>query len=419
MKKLSAKEELGILPLKEREALKDKWLDIRLSRLIPELMAKHKVDMWIMGGREYNEDPLLETFFPSSIDSSRRLTLIVFSLQKGKEAERLVIHQNPEFKPFYHPVWNIQNEDQWQCLERIIKERNPERIALNVSGTHAVCDGLSHSLFEKIRHYIHEAGSPEIVSAEAIAVEWLETRLSEELETYGEIAEMTRRIAAESFTAIIPGITSTRDAVDWIRQRVLDLGLKTSFYPTVDVQRKGSMNSRMSDTIIREGDIVHLDFGIHYLGFSTDTQLLAYAASEGIVPRELQGLMEKANRLEDIIGEQFILGRTGNQIFEHSLEQAKKEGLQAMIYSHPLGYQCHGAGPIIGLYDQQGPVPIRGEYPLRDHTCFALEFNLTQFIEGWGQDVIMYMEESAAFMNGKLTYLTRRQKEFYLIPGKF
>ncbi len=49
-----------------------------------------------------------------------------------------------------------------------------------------------------------------------------------------------------------------------------------------------------------------------------------------------------------------------------------------MLYSHPIGVYGHGAGPSIGMYDNQGFVPGHGEEIMHDDTCYALELNVTE-----------------------------------------
>ncbi|MCA1055834.1 aminopeptidase P family protein [Rossellomorea aquimaris] len=407
-----------ILPLKKREEIRNRWLFHRLNTLLPALMEKHGLDMWIVMGREYHEDPVLKTLYSSAIDSSRRLTILVFWLDEGQQLKRFVIHRNPSFEPFYERIWNKEGEDQWECLKGIVEKCDPDRIGLNFSHTFAVSDGLSHSYFEHIQMVLSEY-SDRFVSAQHLVVDWLSNRSDKEMMAYPAIAELARQICEEALSGkvIHPGITTTEDVVDWIRQRVLDLGLKTSFYPTVDLQRKGSDMDRLEGEIIRHGDIVHLDFGIEYLGLCTDTQQLAYVLKpeETEAPEGLQSAFFTALRLEDLLSFHMKEGKTGNEVFRSAMLSAKKEQIDAMIYCHPVGSHCHEAGALIGLYDQQGDVPIRGDLPLTANTCYAMEFNIRQFAPEWGQEVPIYLEEPVALVNGKVEYMAKRQMGFYLI----
>jgi len=88
-----------------------------------------------------------------------------------------------------------------------------------------------------------------------------------------------------------------------------------------------------------------------------------------------------------------------------------------MLYTHPIGYYGHGAGPTIGLYTDQGFVPGRGELQLHHDTCHALELNVTCSIPEWdGQDVAFYMEETIMFTGGS-TYFCDDRREIMILIG--
>lgn len=183
-------------------------------------------------------------------------------------------------------------------------------------------------------------------------------------------------------------------------QRISDMGLEAWFSPDVDLQRRGGGGQRMSDAVIEKGDLLHTDMGLTYLNLNTDTQRLAYVLQDGEeeIPAGILAGFARGNRFQDIVRENYITGRTGNEIFFAAMEQAKAEGLRPMLYTHPIGFYGHAAGPIIGLYDNQGFVPGRGEVRLYPNTCYALELNVTESVPEWdGQDVCFMMEETIAF----------------------
>ncbi|WP_064093273.1 M24 family metallopeptidase [Rossellomorea aquimaris] len=407
----------SILPLKKREETQNRWLFHRLNTLLPQLMKKNNLHMWIVVGREYNEDPVLKTLYPSSIDGSRRLTILVFYLNEDDHLKRCVIHPNPSFEPFYERIWE-QEYDQWESLRRVVEKVNPNSIGLNYSHSLAACDGLSHSHFEHLSMVLDEF-TDKFVSAQNVIIDWLSIRSRKEMIAYPMIAELARGLAEEALSnaVIHPGISTTEDVVDWIRQRVLDLGIETSFFPTVDIQRRGSDRDRLEGEIIRQGDIIHLDFGIQYLGLSTDTQQLAYVLETGEKepPAGIQDAFKTALRFEDLLSNEMKAGRTGNEVFKRAKAKAREEEIEAMIYSHPLGVHCHETGAVIGLYDHQDEVPIRGDLPLTSNTIYAMEFNIKQFIPEWNQFVPIYLEEPVALINDKVEFMAKRQTTFYLI----
>ncbi|MDG2435905.1 MAG: Xaa-Pro aminopeptidase, partial [Polaribacter sp.] len=65
-KKVLVKNQYSILEEKDRAALKDKLLEDRFTNLLPELMDKSEIDMWLLISREYNEDPVLKTMLPAT-----------------------------------------------------------------------------------------------------------------------------------------------------------------------------------------------------------------------------------------------------------------------------------------------------------------------------------------------------------------
>ncbi|MEL6943598.1 MAG: Xaa-Pro aminopeptidase, partial [Bacteroidota bacterium] len=97
-------------------------------------------------------------------------------------------------------------------------------------------------------------------------------------------------------------------------------------------------------------------------------------------------------------------------------KNAKAEGLRPMIYTHPIGYHGHGAGPTIGLWDQQGGVPHKGDYPLYPNTAYSIELNTTVYLEEWKKDVRIMVEEDGFFDGENFRYIDGRQTELFLIP---
>lgn len=201
-------------------------------------------------------------------------------------------------------------------------------------------------------------------------------------------------------------------------QRINDLGLKAWFSPTIDLQRKGITESRVFNKTIEYGDILHCDVGIEYLGLCTDTQRVAYVLHphETSVPQGIDDALKNSNRFQDIVTSNYIEGRTGNEIFSASMKDAQEQGIKAMLYTHPIGAHGHAIGPIIGLWDNQGNVPIRGDYPLNFDTCYALELNASYVVPQWDdQEVAIFLEEPISFTKDGVKYMRERQTEFILV----
>lgn len=412
---------VNILPLNKQEAIRDHWLKIRLDSILVEAMEKANIPMWIVVSKEYNEDPVVDSLTPCEHDSSRRLSIFVFVYnEQTKRVDRYLIGSpHPALVGLYKMIWDREKETQSERLKRLVEEVNPIKIGINKSSHIAVADGLTHSLYEALLEVLGPVWSEKIVSAEHLVIHWFLKRCEEEMTTYPFLADLTNNIAKQALSneVIYPGITTTTDVVDWMRQRVLDLGLKTSFYPTIDLQRKGAEVDRLSGVTIMPGDIVHLDFGIEYLGLATDTQQLAYVLKPGETdaPQGLRDAFKQALIMEDIVMSKMRPGTSGNDVFEQSIAEAKSKSINAMLYSHPIGNHCHEAGPTIGLFDQQRRILFKGDLEVVSQSAYALEFNIRAYIPEWDQETYIYLEQPIAVYENGADYLTPRQETFYLI----
>jgi Xaa-Pro aminopeptidase len=416
-----------VLSMDERATVINEWLDTRLDTVVAQAMRAEDVDLWIVSGREYNEDPVLETMLPATWQSARRRTMLVFH-DRGPEAgiERLAIARY-DIGELFETAWDKEEQpDQWARLAEVVRERDPDRIAVNRSETFALADGMTDTEFVDLRAALPDRYRDRLVSGEGLAVRWLETRIDEERTVYPQVVRLARSIIATGLSeqVIQPGVTTTADVEWWYRERIRDLNLTAWFHPTVSVQRpdstrSGDFSSEQGARVVRPGDLLHVDFGISYLRLHTDTQQHAYVLRPGETepPAGLRHGLRVANRLQDLLTREFETGRTGNEVLSAALAAADSAGIDATIYSHPIGLHGHGAGPLIGLWDQQGGVPGKGEVPLRPNTAYSIELNAAVDVPAWGgQKVLFRLEEDALFTGDTVRYLDGRQTSFYLIP---
>ena len=412
-----------VLPERDRAVLKDKILEDRFNNLLPKLMDRAEIDMWLVIAREYNEDPVMRTMLPARWLNARRRTILVF--YRDKEAgtiEKLAVARY-NVGDNITSAWDKEKEpDQWKRLVEIIRERDPEKIGINISEHFNICDGLVHTDYMELKDALPDDLESRLVSAEKLAIGWIETRTEMEMELYSTLVEITHDIIAEAFSTkvITPGITTTEDVVWWLRQKVTDMGLETWFHPTVDIQRSNealkshieSFSKGEKEKVILAGDLLHCDFGITYIGLNTDCQQHAYVLKPGEqdVPQFLRDAFKAGNRVQDIFTNNFKTGLTGNQILLKSLAEAKAEGLRPSIYTHPLGTYGHSSGPTIGMWDSQGGVAGSGDYTLYPNTVYAIELNTTVFIPEWDKDIRIMLEEAGFWGADGFRYVNERQE---------
>jgi hypothetical protein len=428
----NAKNQLTILPLREQAKIRQDWLKQRLERVLLALMRKHNVKMWLVICREYDEDPVFFSLISPTTFAARRRTILVFYDRGEKEGiERLAlgggsngglytVYRDPETENR-----ELYGEGQWALLKKLILEKNPANIAVNISATHAFSDGLSAGEREKLESVLGAEITKRFVRAEDLPLEYIENRLPEMMPTYKQMMGTVHSLIGRAFSnqVIKPGVTTNEDVVWWLRQQVGDLGLGTWFQPSVRVQRqqKAGVNllAENAPVVIERGDVLHVDFGITYMRLNTDTQHMGYVlrAGERDVPAGIKSGLANSNRLQDLVMERMKPGKTGNEVLADALAAMKTARINGTVYTHPIGDHGHGAGPLVGLWDRQQGVPGRGDVKIIPNSWFAIELQTTTPVPEWNnQELWVGQEENAAIdETGKINWVLRRQTEYHLI----
>lgn len=425
--------------LREQAALQQQWLAKRLDTVLPALMRKYGVDMWVIPMREYNEDPTFSSLVSPTTFAARRRTIYVF-YDRGPEkgVERLALGGSSQ-GGLYEAVRSARavstgiggqagrtaelwGDQQWLVLKDVIEARNPKQIALNVSRTFNFADGLSAGELEGMTEMLGPAIAAKFTRVEGLPVDFIALRVPEEDAYFRKLQDLVWSLIDEMFSSrtITPGVTRTSDLVWWWRQRVNDLGIQTWFQPSIGVQRQGATDADLGeDPIIQRGDVLWCDVGITALRLNTDTQHNAYVLREGETdaPAGLKKALANGNRFQDILFEEVRPGRTGNEILAGTLSKMKADGLDGTMYSHPVGMHGHGAGTIIGLWDYQEGVPGRGDFPVSAGMWYSAELQVTTAVPEWGGQKVRIAQEEDFFVgqDGMPRWVKGRQDRFHLV----
>ncbi len=414
--------------LREQAAVRQAWLRERLETNLPKVMRDHRVDMWVIAMREYNEDPVFRALVSPTTLAARRRTIYVFFDRGVEGVERLALGGTSQ-GGLYEAIRDTEaapdgrsrelwGSAQWDLLARVVRERDPRRIAVNIAYEHNFADGLSAGEWQQMREALGDQLAARIVHEPRLAIDYLALRVPSMTQVYRRMQLVVHDIITTAFSnqVITPGVTTTDEVAWWMRQRVNDLGLGSWFHPSVNLQRR---EGEPVTQVIQRGDVLHCDFGIVALGLATDTQHMAYVLQEGEsdAPEGLRRALANTNKLQDILLEEMRVGRSGDQVLSAVLDKMRAAGLNGTMYTHPIGDHGHGAGPLIGLWDRQDGVPGRGDVPVLANMWFSTEMQVTTPVPEWdGQAVRMMQEEEAEVTaDGTVRWVLRRQTELHLV----
>jgi Xaa-Pro aminopeptidase len=428
---------------RELAAMQQQWLAARLDTFVPGLMRKHGIDFWVIPMREYNEDPVFTSITAPETFAARRRTIYVFfdrcaatgaapapacveRIALGGTSQGGVWQARRSTKAVEADVNGRQAElwgdEQWQMLKQLVEEKQPRVIGIDRSTVFAFTDGLSSGELQGMTAALGPAWAAKFTDAEGLPLDLIASRLPAEEAFFTKMTAHAWAMIEEMFSnrRIVPGRTRTSELVWWWRQRLADEGLDTWFQPDIDVQRKGATPEQLGDDpVIQRGDLLHCDVGITVARLNTDTQHDAYVLRPGETdaPAGLKRALANANAMQDIAMEEIRPGRTGNEILASVLERTKAKGIDGTMYSHPIGMNGHGAGPLIGLWDYQDGVPGRGDAKVIPSMWFSVELQATTPVPEWGgQPVRMAQEEDMMIgADGTARWALRRQDKLWVV----
>ncbi|UCG27923.1 MAG: M24 family metallopeptidase [Bacteroidales bacterium] len=418
-----------IFSLEKQTELYNKNLEWKLDNILPAIMQREGIDMWVVICFEYSEDPVYRTLTTWPGDGARRLSILIFHDDKDEFKKLSATWHGPYASGhMYEGIFNDRSggaEGQFKAVADYIRKADPQKIGINYDNSviddfsHA--NGLSHFHYEKLYNALDEKYRNRLVSAKEIVIGWFETRTPWEVSLYRTLCRISHELIREFFSTkvIVPDVTTAAEVRWWICERIRGMNLDYWFFPSLDIIRSPENRDKYGrDSVIRRGDILHCDVGIRYMGLTTDMQHIAYVCrlDEDDAPQGLKALYAEGLRFQEIILEEMVAGRTGNDILRNVLERGRAENIMPRMYSHPVNYFGHGSGVTIGRTDNQEFLPGTGDRPLHANTTYAIEFNVSDEIPEWdNQRIRMGLEDNMIFNGDKAELIDGYPGDIYLI----
>jgi Xaa-Pro dipeptidase len=417
-----------LLPWSQQIALREQWLEKRHTMILP-MMRQHHIDMWIVVNEEFHDDPLTEFIAPPRpYAGNRDIFVFIDAGSAGLRKVAITGFAEESLNRFFEAPDEPRPAD--KVLPELYDKYRPNKIALSFGATRGVERSVTYDTYNFLAEKMGSDAALRFVPAAPLIEEYLDTRIPEEFDTYRTMVELTSALTRRALSgeAIKPGKTTVGDVRRWLYDQLWANGVTTWFQPDLRVQRKGKANDTSrgflavapESIVIERGDLVHLDFGITYMGLNTDWQKMAYVLRnrEKEPPAGLKRALKRTNELQDALTLRAARpGRLAGEVYNLAMEEMKQKGIEAQIYSHPIGNQGHGLGPGIDFRSAKRPdIGASQAHPLRSGCYTSIELNTQTAIPEWdGQKVYMMEEDDAYLTSEGYKFFEPRQTELYLI----
>jgi Xaa-Pro aminopeptidase len=316
-------------------------------------------------------------------------------------------------------------------LAAFVRQRDPERIGVNMAASIGGADGLSHTSYLHLREVLGAPYADRLVSAERLVSDFRSTRTATEIAAFAEAGELSREIAERAFSneVVTPGVTTLEDVAWWMWDQLLACGLESSFdMPSVYVTGPDGIAATSTDRIIQRGDLLMIDWGVGFLDFYTDMKRIAYVLRDGETeaPRALQHAFDQALKVRDVMKAtikpaptaQIALDRTtaaieaaGFRMISFNQPSADPSVTDVVIGPHSVGNWGHGIGPSLAFFN-----PTRLTYELRPGTLISVElFAYTANPDWGGKKVRIPLEDDAVVTERGVEWLYPANRRILII----
>jgi Xaa-Pro aminopeptidase len=415
-----------LLSWSEQIRVREQWLTKRHAMLL-DVMRRHKIDMWIVVNEEFHDDPVAAVVAPPRpLAGNRDIFVFIDTGADGLKKIALAGYAEETTARFFDSP--DEPKPPKETLAGLVTKYDPKQIAIGIGGGRGVTRSLTYDTHAFLAESVGAEAAKRFVSAKDLVEELLDTRLPEEREPYRAAVKLTESLVKRALSneVIKPGVTTVGDVRRWLYDAMWCARVGTWFQPDIRVQRKG-LTSNLSrgflavaeeKIVIERGDVLHIDFGIMYLGLATDWQKMAYVLREGESepPAGLIAALRNTNKLQDALMTISRPGKKAGEVYDETMAAMEKVGIEAQVYSHPLGNQGHALGASIDFRAKRRPETMGEGKSLRKGSYIAIELNAKTAVPEWDGQKVFVMEEDPAWLDEDgWKFFVPRQESFYVV----
>jgi Xaa-Pro aminopeptidase len=397
-------------------------------------MRDSEVDMWIHVIRRGAPDAY-------ALDFGTTMGYVVFTDRGGDRIER-ALFGNRFAEIADETVYDIIGDE--ADLTKHVAERDPKRIAVNMSETLSQADGLSYTGYRKLERLLGEKYARRLISSEGVITDFRVRRVQSEIIAFARACEIQRRIMEAGLASIKPGQTTREEVGWWANDQLLAQGIEPSYFEPDLPEVQHSAVSPEAETerpgyAFQRGDLISWDWGIHYLNFGTDFKRKAYLLRPGetALPPSIQKAWDRGLQAREIIRRTLTSGRTAGEALKVVVATLQKAGfaytpfvdtpqdeqiIQAMKDSDQSGFSvdCHCVGNTGNSEVAEGPSmapfrPSRAQLIIQPNNLISFEFIVHTWIPEWKKRLAINFEDNALVTERGVEALYPRNDQIILV----
>lgn len=387
-------------------------------------MRDNHVDMWIHIVESGKKDPLaLDLGGWFEYRAWEPIGYYIFTDRGGDRIERAIL--GGEDPDGLYDIIGSGND-----LREFVEERDPKVIAVNISNSLPIANGLSHTAYLRLTKALGKKYSSRLVSAEKVITDFRVRRVQMEIIAFANACEIQRQIMEAGLKRIKPGVTSREEIGWWAQDQLLAQGICPSYeaanlhlpyMPRVVHSEVSDLSeTRKPGYVFQRGDFISWDMGIGYLNFGTDFKRNAYILKKGEtdIPKGLKHAWERTLKAREIIRKTLKIGHTAGESLKSVVQALEAAGF---VYtpSDDVSSQYHDLMKALGNSDKSGftidfhatgntsvgdvtagpsIAPWRKERAhlvVQQNFIFAFEFEVNTWVPEWGKRVSISYEDNA------------------------
>jgi hypothetical protein len=183
----------------QRAEIIHRLLKQRLATVLPVAMREAGIDMWLILCQEDNLDPVFTTMIPMDTWCPI-LQMLVFVDNGDGGVEGINISGTNTHDLYQRPYTGQIEAEQWSLLQKLLNERNPQHIGINIGSIQWAAGGLTHNLYRQLVERLPAKYVERFVSAEPAAIRWLTTLTPDDIQVYEHVCDVAHHVIAECYS---------------------------------------------------------------------------------------------------------------------------------------------------------------------------------------------------------------------------